>query len=305
MTTAALIGVQLEIGPEVLASPAAYRTHLEEVAACAVEEGGAADTRVVVFPELIGHLALLALAPPAAQKSRTLASALASAAMRRPLEMLRGVSVARTLGPRHAVLAALAPDGERWWRAVMAPLAKRLNAYLVAGSHLRLAASGDLTNASLLYAPDGRLIATTDKVNLVAGVEDLAPGALGLARGDVERVPIVDTPAGRLATLIGYDVCCAPATPTERFVPVPPVLTARGGVAIVANPTTSPRSAPTTLAETRCARFAITAQLVGRVLDLAYDGHSEIVERHDGEVRSLARAATSDHGGHVVAVVSC
>ena len=76
----------------------------------------------------------------AAHKAKTLGAALAAAAVRRPLEVLRGVATTRLLDPRHAVLAALAPDGERFWRGVFGPLARRHGAYVVAGSHLRLAA---------------------------------------------------------------------------------------------------------------------------------------------------------------------
>src|SRR5204862_5320207 len=102
-------------------------------------------------------------------------------------EVVRGVATPRVLAPRHAVPAALAPDGERYWRSVFSPLAQRHAAYVVAGSHLRLAPDGSLTNGSLLFAPDGRCIATTDKINLVPGMEDAAPGGLGRPRGSAER----------------------------------------------------------------------------------------------------------------------
>jgi len=273
----------------------------------AVESAGGADARVVVVPELSGHLALYALAPPHARRAKTLGSALAAAAVRRPLDILRGVATTRLLDARHTVLAALAPDGERWWKSVFAPLARRLDAYLVAGSHLRLAAEGSLTNASLLFGPDGRLLATTDKVNLVPGVEDGAPGALALARG--EHVPIVETPLGRIATLVGYDAFRAPHTEHERFVALAPQLAHAGGVAIVANPAAQRLPAPgpwqglgTSLDETPFARHAITAHLVGSVLDLAFAGTSEILERTEEGIHVLARA---ERGGHVAGLVSC
>jgi predicted amidohydrolase len=237
------------------------------------------------------------------------------------------------LHPRHAILAAVAPDGERFWRGVFGPLAKRLDAYIVAGSYLRLAANGDLTNASLLFAPDGRCVATTDKVNLVPGLEDGAPRALGLARGDSGRLPIVETPLGKVATLICYDGFHTPHTSNERFTPMGEVLAARGGVGIVANPAANPwpwdepwpppsvapaphhhatRSAqwqceglPGMLARTLCARRGITAHLVGSVLDLRFDGASEIIEVVGGETRRLARAADHEQGGHLTATVTC
>jgi len=332
--TVALVAVQLEIDPAVLASGERYRAHIDDAAACAVEEAGQADQRFVVFPEIAGHLALLALAPPQAHRAKSLGTALAAAAVRRPLEVLRGVASSRTLAPKHAVLAALAPDAERYWRSVFGPLARRHDAYVVAGSHLRLSPAGDLTNASLLFAPDGRCIAVTDKVNLVPGMEDAAPGGLGLARGTASELPIVDTPLGRVCTLICYDGFSEPHTSLERFVPLGPELAARGGVVIAANPSANPWSwdepwppkklagglerAPGTradqwsreglrasLAGTAFARFGVTAHLVGHVLDLHFDGCSEILDRAGADVRVLARAQQHESGGHVVAVVSC
>lgn len=330
MTVAArrihLVAIQLAVDPRVLASPDAYRRHLEDCAAAALADLPAHDPAheptLVVFPEIAGHLALYALAPASTRRARTLGGALAAAALRRPLDVLRGAAQARRLDPRHAVLAALAPAGELWWKSVFAPLARRANAYVVAGSYLRLGAGGELTNASLLYGPDGRLLATTDKVNLVPGIEDAARGGLALARGDAGALPIVDTALGRVATLVCYDGFMIAHTAHERFVAVGPRLAARGGVDVVANPAANPwpwharwpfddriradqwqaEGLPATLAATSCARYGVTAHLVGRVLDLAFDGVSEIVERgDDGRVHQLAAASAHDRGGHVVA----
>lgn len=332
MTRLALIAVQLDVSGELLSSPERYRAHLEAAADVAIEAAGPADARVVVFPEIAGHLALLALAPPRAHKAATLSSALGAAAVRRPLDVLRGVVTTRLLDARHAVLAALAPDGERYWRGVFGPLARKHQAHVVAGSHLRLGPNGDLTNASFLFAPDGRLIATTDKVNLVPGIEDRAPKALGLARGSAERLPIVEAPFGRLCTLICYDGFREPHTSEERFVAMGPQIAARGGVTVVANPAANPwpwlgpwkfaepgnpdepstraeqwdrEGLPGSLAQMPFARWGITAHLVGSVLDLSFEGQSEILERDARGVRRIARTAASDRGGHVTATVTC
>lgn len=324
----ALVAVQLEIGSDVLASGDAYRLHLEKSAAMAVATSGHADARLLVFPELAGHFALYALAPPVAHRAKTLGAALAASAVRRPLDVLRGVTTTRLLDARHAVLAALAPDGERWWKSVFGPLAKQLGVYIVAGSHLRLGTDGALTNASMMFGPDGRLLATTDKVNLVPGREDGARGALALARGD-SHVPIVETTLGRVATLICYDAFTEPHTRTERFVAMGPRLAERGGLEIVANPAANPwpwrgpwkfnepgenllraeqwqrEGLCGSLAQTPFARFGITAHLVGSVLDLAFEGVSEIIERDGDDIRHLARATHHDRGGHVTALVTC
>ena len=304
----ALVAIQLAVDADALASADAYRRHLEAAAARALDSGASADQRLVVFPEVSGHLALYALAPPRARKAKTLAGALAQAAVRRPLDVLRGVATTRLLDARHAVLAAIAPDGERWWKALFGPLARQHRAWIVAGSYLRLGSDGNLTNASVLFAPDGSLVATTDKVNLVPGVEDGAPGGLALHRGNAE-IPIATTPFGRLATLISYDAFSEPLTRHERFVALGPRLVARGGLDVVANPFANPGSLAAdglsaSLKATPFARFGVIAHLVCNVLDLSFDGVSQIVERTPDGVGVLAQAEP-DKGGHVVARIPC
>ncbi|MFN0251184.1 MAG: nitrilase-related carbon-nitrogen hydrolase [Kofleriaceae bacterium] len=293
---AALVAVQLVVDDEVLASGDAYRAHLEASIARALDGAGAADHTLVVLPELAGHLAMFALSPPAAHRAKTLPAALAAGAMRRPLEVLRGVATTRVLDPRHAILAALAPDAERFWRGVCGPLARAKRVHLVAGSHIRLGANGELTSSSFLFAPDGRLLATTNKVNLVPAIEDGAPSALGLARGDAEKLPIVETPFGKVATLIGYDAAREPLTELERFVVMGPRIAKRGGVTVVANPEADRAGVPghregiaAALREMPFARFAVTAHLGGAVLDMSFEGTSEILERAATGVTQLVR----------------
>ena len=159
-------------------------------------------------------------------------------------------------------------------------------------------------------------------------MEDNAKGGLGLQRGDADALPIVDTPLGPVATLVCYDGFREPHTPHERFVVLGPRVAARGGVTIVANPSANPwpwlapwnyaagepvtRAAqwdseglPGMLREIAFARFGITAHLVGKVLDLEFEGASEIVEREPGGVQVRARAQVHDRGAHVTALVSC
>lgn len=296
----ALVAIQLAIDADVLSSADAYRRHLQAATARALDptQAGSCDSRLVVFPEVSGHLAIFALAPAAAHKAKTLQGALASAAVRRPLDVLRGFTTAKLLDPRHAVLAAVAPDAERWWKSVFGPLAKEYRAYIVAGSHFRLAPDGSLTNSSMLFGPDGFLLATTDKVNLLPGVEDGGPGGLALHRGQPD-VPVVETPFGKLVTLIDYDAYAEPHTPHERFTTLPPRLVDRG-ITVVANPSANPVAfGPRGKRDVAFAKYGVTAHLVGKVLDLHFAGCSEIVDRE----RVLARMAASDRGGHVVAML--
>jgi predicted amidohydrolase len=316
----ALVAIQLELNPELLASIEVYQRHLERQVARAVETAGPADARLVVLPEGAGHLVLYAGAPPRAQKAKTFVGALASMAVRRPLDVLRGAVTARALSARRAVLAAFAPESERVWNSVFAPLAKQHRTWIVAGSGFRLTPSGGVTNASMTYDPDGRLVATTDKVNLIPGEEDDSKTGAGLSRGSSDAIPIVDTPFGTLCTLIGYDGFCKPHTGGERFDPVAPHIAARGGVTVVANPAgnTYPwrerwpfddrvrvdqweaEGLPATLRGTPFARFGVTAHLVGSVLDRRCDGVSEILA---GDGTRLAGADAHDRGAVVTATV--
>jgi predicted amidohydrolase len=201
----------------------------------------------------------------------------------------------------------------------------------VAGSHLRLAPNGDLTNTSLLFGPDGRVLSTTDKVNLVPGLEDRGPKGLGLARGDADKLPIVDTPFGPVCTLVCYDGFREAHTTNERFVAMGPKVAARGGVTIVANPAANPwpwrdpwifaepgelgsredqwnrEGLRGSLVGKGFARWGVTAHLVGKVIDQVFDGQSEILEYDAtrGAVRQLARAQRHDRGEHVAVTVTC
>jgi predicted amidohydrolase len=342
--TVALVAVQLALGPDDVVTPDVLRDHLAAAVEDAVAGASAAAHRLIVLPEAIGLAALVAHAPPRARDAATLAQLIARSALGRPLSVLRGALDARTLEPRHAALVGLAPDVERWIASTFARLARHHRAHVVAGSHLRVDDRGEVVAASATFGPDGRLLATTDKVNLLPGLEDRARGGLGLARADAHAQPRIPTPFGPLAVLAGYDAFIAADSPAERFTPVPPIVAARGGVAVVANPAASPwrwdapyacdgeagASVPMTGgaallrgaagAEVTCAdrwrtrglaaamaagpvaRWGVTAHLVGRVLDLAFAGESEIVRDREGSADVVARAGQWERGGAVSVV---
>jgi predicted amidohydrolase len=318
----AIVAVQLELDLDALASGAALRARIDDAAAAALAAAAPAAHRLLVFPEALGHLAPLALGPAAARRARTVDDALAAAALRRPWSVARGLLGARTPSPTHAVLHALAPDADRWMRDTFAALARRHAATVVAGSHLRIRGDGSIANSSFTFDPAGRLVATTDKVNLVPGLEDRRRGGLGLSRGDPGAVPVVEAGWGRLATLICYDGFAEPHTRHERFARVAPRLDA-AGVDVIANPAANPwpwhqgwihaepdehllraeqwqrEGLPATLQTLRHCRWGVTAHLVARVLDLRFEGASEILRRDGDRVVAVARAPHHDRGGHV------
>jgi len=133
-----------------------------------------------------------------------------------------------------------------------------------------------------------------------------------IARGNPARVPIVDTPAGRLCTLIGYDGFSVPHTRHERFDPVIDRIALRGGADVVANPAANRTrdlaewqrdGLPASLAARGVARYGITAHLVGHVLDMQFSGSSEVLVRDADGVRALARVVDGTGAGHATARV--
>jgi predicted amidohydrolase len=112
---------------------------------------------------------------------------------------------------------------------------------------------------------------------------------------------------------MSYDAFAEPRTHLERFVPLGQRLAERGGATIVANPSANPWPWPehaaqweraglrATLASAKVAEHGVTAHLVGRILDLEFQGMSEIVTPHG----VLARATSYDRGESVLAFVTC
>jgi len=324
--TVALAAVQVRLDMADLASPEAFRAamgaHAERAAAATAD----ADERLFVFPENIGHFSLLAFAPSFAQRRATVDGVVAVFAASRPLAMARAMLGHGTLSLRRGALLALCPQGEELMRRTFGPLARRHRATIVAGSLLRPDGNGGVSNSSCTYGPDGHLRAVCDKVNLVPELEDSSPTGLGLARGDADRVPLVDAGWGKLATLICYDAFCEPHTRGERFAFMGRRVDA-AGADVIANPAANPwpwnagwhfaepgehllrrdqwrtEGLPATLAQLSHVRYGVTAHLAGRILDQAFEGRSEILVREGDEVRVLACADTIDQSEVVVATV--
>jgi predicted amidohydrolase len=104
---------------------------------------------------------------------------------------------------------------------------------VVAGSGLfPREGSARVHNTSYMFDPDGRVVAVTRKVNLVPTQEDV----LGLLPGSPDDLAVVDTPFGRVGTLICYDGFREPHTGGEPgWVRCGPVLDGLGAT-IVAQP---------------------------------------------------------------------
>ena len=210
------------------------------------------------------------------------------------------------LEPRHAVLAALAPDAERWWKSVFAPLAKPASTRY---RRRRLApaarADGDaderVADVRSRWAGSSR---RPTRSTSCPGIEDGAQGGLGLVarrrRRAADRRHAV-RPAVHADLL--RRVSRARTRQLERFVPMAHAdrrARRRRRSSRTRRPTRGRGASawpfeasrvrveqweaeglPGTLRETAFARYGVTAHLVGSVLDLS-------VRRQ--LARSLARA---------------
>jgi predicted amidohydrolase len=292
------------------------------------ERGAFARPCVAVFPEMIGAFLPLAGRAHVARGARTTDDALTKVALREAPALVRAMARHGAWSPKVAFLVAASPGVRRIYKDAFARFARAHAAWTIAGSALLPRnAHGDLAddfepqdgrvyNTSYAFAPDGRIAGVTRKVHLVPTLED----TLGLSPARADELTPVETPFGRVGTLICYDGFRIPHTSREPdFRP----LVGRhdnAGAAVVAHPAANPwpweeRWIFADEGETQLrreqwtsegifsqladgsfshVRYAITAQLLGRVFDNRFDGRSQILARDAGGVRVLAEAARAD-----------
>ena len=319
----ALCAIQLVLSADDFKTERRYRAAIERAVEVALPGLEGARHRLLVFPENTGHFIPLLHAPRAARYQPTLTRAMALLVATRPLRVARAMWDSRTLDIQRGLMLDAMPAADALMRSVFSAVARQTGAYVVAGSHLRAQADA-VTNTSYTFAPDGRLLAATNKVNLVPGLEDHRPGGVGLARGQREQLPVVETPFGRLSTLICYDGFCVPHTRDEpEFTPLGRYVDELGA-RVIANPSANPwpwrgpwfhaqpgdrrtrdqqwcgEGLAGSMAGLRNVRYGVTAHLCARILDLAFEGPSEILTRveraaPDGQTSVGVLARASDH----------
>ena len=182
---------------------------------------------------------------------------------------------------------------------------------LDAGSEELVPASAKIFNTSYTFSPSGEVAAITRKVNLVPTQEDV----LGLSAAAVDELQVVDTPLGRLGTLICYDGFHEPHTSREpKWQPCASELD-RLGATVVAQPSANAwawdepwvfndpgenllrseqwfaEGLASSLGDLQHIRYAVNAQLVGQVLDNTFEAPSLVLERCGSHVCELARSA--------------
>lgn len=208
-TTVRLAAVQPRWRSEDYADAASFAARVRELTVRAV--AGAPGPALVAFPELWA-LPLLATAGGAAERlTDGLWAAAGTLARRRATRWLTAAARDRR-HPLRAVYADLAVDAYRIWVDAFAAAARATGATLAAGSGFFPTVAYEAargwhvadprpTNLALLVGAGGRVIARASKVHLTAGLES----RVGLARGRVEDLPVVDTPVGRVALAVCLD----------------------------------------------------------------------------------------------------
>ncbi|QSQ19725.1 carbon-nitrogen hydrolase family protein [Pyxidicoccus parkwayensis] len=282
---------------------------------------------LAVWPEMVGAALGLMGHLPRVRRCRTTNTAMTRVALAEWWAML---NTWRRLHPPtmgECLYAAVAPRVHRAMWETFSGIAKDFGLWVVAGSALLPAnrlgedtsefeARGARTyNTSYTFSPEGHCVAVTRKVNLVPTQEDV----LHLSPGRPEDLPVLQTPFGRLGTLVCYDGFREPHTAKEPyFVPCAQYLDSLG-VDVIAQPSANawPWDAPWAFNDTAAGesqlrreqwfneglytqlkaltrvRYAVNPQLVGGFFDNVFEAPSLILERPaPGEVRVLAQSQT-------------
>lgn len=296
----------------------------DNIQAARRQAGGSDGDALVVFPEMMGSF--LMLAGESLDGADSVDGAIARAAIRHAPSLLATMVRFRLVSPSRAVLAMFAPKAREIYVRAFGRLARRLRAHVVAGSALLpdvppdapsgvRASSGRVYNTSYHFGPDGRVLGVTRKVNLVPVLET----GLGLAAGRASDIGTVTVGKRRVATLICYDGFSEAHTRDEpSWINVAAQVAARGAD-VIAQPAANPwpwegpwiynepgesllrkdqwrcEGLVGQLGKLQGVRYAITAHLLARILDVQFEGQSEIVERTpEGDIRVLARAPRAD-----------
>jgi len=196
---------------------------------------------IVVLPESIGTWLLLVDEGSGVIEAETAEDALKNLIVAH----MTGFLAARTDAPaedanQYAIYSMKADKVAAAYEEVMGGLAAEYGVTLVAGSvilpepevvdgHIVPTPGGELRNAAFVFDRDGRVLAGASAEAFPTSAEQvsIAPSALG-------RLPIIDTPAGKLGVLVGNDAWYPDAWDA---------LVAGGAERVVAPSLTSPRGA--------------------------------------------------------------
>ena len=333
-----LFALQPRVSLEDYASPAAFAARHRALAA-KVDALRARDASgqprypaLAVWPESVGAPLLFLDHVSRVRRSTSVQGALKRAALSEAWGVWNAWREFQPPSLTECLYAARAPLVHRTLRDTFSGIARDFGLWVVAGSALLPASRrgpdrpdfepyGARTyNTSYTFSPEGQCIAAVRKVNLVPTQEDV----LHLSPGRPEDLPVLQTPFGKLATLIGYDGFSQPYTRDEPwFVPCAQYLDAMR-VDVLAHPAShaGPWTAqaqgegwldgerwqqeglPAQLRTLRTVRYVVSAQQVGSLLGGNFEATSHILERTaSGDVRVLAQAQTTQEEDVVHATV--
>lgn len=327
-----LFALQPRVSLEDYASPAAFAARHRALAA-KVDALRARDASgqprypaLVVWPESVGAPLLFLDHVNRVRRSTSLPAALKRVVRAEAWGVWKAWREFQPPSLTECLYAARAPLVHRTLRDTFSGIARDFGLWVVAGSALLPASrrgpdtpdfepfSARTYNTSYTFSPEGHCVAAARKANLVPSWED----GLHLSPGRPEDLPVLQTPFGRLATLIGYDGFAQPSTRDEPwFVPCAQLLDAlRVGVlahpAIQAGPRTAQvpgerwpqEGLPAQLRTLRNVRYVVSAQQVGSLFGGTFEAASHILERTDsGDVRVLAQAQATQEEDVVHATV--
>ncbi len=287
MTFLAAIQTQLEI--EAYRTTNAFGAWIGEQSTKGLASRDPNMTALIAFPELIGLPLLFFL------ERQTTAQTLQDAALElAKAHWLEGLRLGWTR-PRLASL--LLPPAIAMHSAMVsafAKVAREHNTYIVAGSSFlpfvdEEAAQGvflanrNVQNVSFLFAPSGRLVSRSAKMNLTKGFER----QLGLHTARLEDWQPTQTKIGRVGTLICYDAffdsCIQKADATGTQILVQPSANAAkwtgawsADSSLIEGQEWLARGATARIQHCEHIQVVLNPMLVGKLFDLEFEGCSSL-----------------------------
>jgi hypothetical protein len=298
-----LAAVQSELNISAYQTNAAFADYVLWQTRMALANRDPTERALVAFPELIG-LPLLFFLNRAVTASTIVEAAIELARETWPqavpmLWQYRNVMPSAFILPRaiaiyqaYTYAFAEAARQNRCFIAAGSVFLPAIDEEAAKGTHI---ANGNVQNISFTFAPTGRIVARTAKINLTAGLEQ----QIGLAKG--REIPLVHSKDGNIATLICYDAffeqLLERADGAGAQVLVQPSANSRPWLGPWSNDRRKiegeewlARGPSSRLGGRINLRALVNPMLVGQLFELAFEGASSIAFRPDlGQARVLTK----------------
>jgi predicted amidohydrolase len=315
-----LVAVQAQISLDVYESPQAFRRWVLELTEEAVKDLPVAPT-LVAFPEMIGFPLLLTAGDKGTLQDKTLTQALRRFLKGHWLELLGQAIKYRHFSPSAAFLPPAVPAYLAYKNA-FAEAAKTFGVTLVAGSSLLPHITEEVSrgthitnpkvyNTSFIFSPIGQLLGRSQKLYLTPGMES----RLGLSRGQLSEMQVLQTPVGRVGVPICLDAFYTSVIDHldglgAEIVVMPSANPLPWAGRWATNPLLSEGEAwlkyglAQQLQNRSHIRYGVNPMLVGQVWDIAFEGCSSLIEKTaDGPTKLLAQAENATSSDFVRATV--